>query len=203
MRVTTAEPNASRPPQEKGFIRVLGALERVGNKLPHPFWLFLALGGIVLILSAILSQLDISAVSPEDDETIHVVNLLDRDGLQEIVAQAVENFTSFPPLGLIIIVMLGVAIAEHSGLIGTAIQAVVSRVSARWLTFVLALAGVTGSVASDAIYVVLIPLGAAAFKAAGRRRVWRCVCRIQRLAPAHRYRRDPCRIVHQRRPGGR
>lgn len=154
--------------QDGRLVRMLSGLERVGNKLPHPFWLFLMLGGLVLALSAALSAAGVQAVSPADGETVEVVNLLNRDGLHLILSEAVTNFTSFPPLGLIIVVMLGVSVAEHAGLINAAIRSVVSRVSPRWLTFVLALAGVTGSVASDAIYVVLIPLGAAAFKAAGR-----------------------------------
>ncbi|WP_238348592.1 AbgT family transporter [Ornithinimicrobium pratense] len=150
------------------MVRALAGLERVGNLLPHPFWLFLGLGGVILVLSAVLGRAGVSAVSPADGEAVEVVNLLTRDGLHQIITEAVPNFTGFPPLGLIIIVMLGVAIAEYSGLITAAIRAVVSVVSARWLTFALALCGVTGSVASDAIYVVLIPLGAAAFKAVGR-----------------------------------
>lgn len=86
-----------------------------------------------------------------------------------MVTDAVDNFVSFAPLGLILVCMLGVAIAEYSGFIGAAIRGAVSKVkSPVWLTFVLALAGVTGSVASDAIYVIIIPLGAAAFRAVGR-----------------------------------
>ncbi|GAB94185.1 aminobenzoyl-glutamate transport protein [Kineosphaera limosa] len=150
------------------LVGALSALERVGNLLPHPFWLFVILGGIVLALSSALSRLGLSSVSPTDGETVEVVDLLNQEGIHQIISEAVPNFTSFPPLGLIIIVMLGVAVAEYTGLISATIRLVVSRVSPRWLTFVLALTGVTGSVASDAIYVVLIPLGAAAFKAVGR-----------------------------------
>lgn len=155
-------------PDQSRLVRALGGLERLGNKLPHPFWLFVILGLVILVLSAILDAAGVSAVSPADGEEVAVTSLLTAGGLQQIVVEAVPNFTGFPPLGLIIVVMLGVSIAEHSGFISTAVRAVVSRVSARWLTFVLALTGVTGSVASDAIYVVLIPLGAAAFKAFGR-----------------------------------
>ena len=106
--------------------------------------------------------------NPADGELVAVQSLLTPDGFQRMITDAVENFVTFPPLGLIIIVMLGVAVAEGSGMIGAAIRIVVSRVPRRWLTFTVALAGVTGSVASDAIYVILIPLAAAAFKAAGR-----------------------------------
>ncbi|WP_312918659.1 AbgT family transporter [Kocuria sp.] len=162
-----------RPPsgtsgRDGALLRFLNGVEWVGNKLPHPFWLFVILAGLVAVLSAVLATAGVTAQNPAtgDVETVH--NLLTSEGLQAMVGDAVENFASFPPLGVVITVLLGVAVAERSGLINTAVKLVVSRVSAGWLTFVLALTGVTGSVASDAIVVVLIPLGAAAFKAAGR-----------------------------------
>lgn len=150
------------------LVNLLTGIERAGNKLPHPFWLFAGLAVITLLLSALLSKLGVSAVSPADNKEVAVVSLLSPDGINKIITEAVPNFTGFPPLGLIIIVMLGVAVAEQSGLISASIRGVVARVSPKWLTFVLALAGVTGSVASDAVYVVLIPLGAVTFKTAGR-----------------------------------
>lgn len=150
------------------FVRILRGVERIGNLLPHPFWLFVILGVLIVAASAILEALSVESENPADGELVAVQSLLTPDGFQRMISDAVENFVTFPPLGLIIIVMLGVAIAEGSGMIGAAIRIVVSRVSSRWLTFTVALAGVTGSVASDAIYVILIPLAAAAFKAAGR-----------------------------------
>lgn len=150
------------------FVRLLRGVERIGNLLPHPFWLFVILGVLIVVASAILEAFSVESENPADGELVAVQSLLTPDGFQRMISDAVENFVTFPPLGLIIIVMLGVAIAEGSGMIGAAIRIVVSRVSSRWLTFTVALAGVTGSVASDAIYVILIPLAAAAFKAAGR-----------------------------------
>lgn len=150
-----------------GFVfRALDVIARIGNKLPHPFWLFLIIGGVVIVASGIFAGA--SATSPEDGSDVVVQSLLTPQGLRDIISEAVTNFVTFPPLGLIIAVMLGVAVAEGSGLIGASIRGVVTRVSPRWLTFTLALTGVTGSVASDAIYVVLIPLGAMVFKAVGR-----------------------------------
>lgn len=150
------------------FVRLLRGVERIGNLLPHPFWLFVILGVLIVVASAILEAFSVESENPADGELVAVQSLLTPDGFQRMISDAVENFVTFPPLGLIIIVMLGVAIAEGSGMIGAAIRIVVSRVSSRWLTFTVALAGVTGSVASDAIYVILIPLAAAAFKAARR-----------------------------------
>ena len=122
----------------------------------------------MLVSSFIFNKMGLSATNPEDGKKVEIVNLLSSEGLQEILSGVVENYVSFPPLGLIITVMLGVAVAEHSGLISAVVRATVSRVGPTLLTFVVALAGVTGSVASDAVYVILIPLGAVSFRAVGR-----------------------------------
>lgn len=146
----------------------LGFIETVGNKLPHPFWLFVIIAGIVAVSSWIGSMVGMSAVDPASGETVYVKNLLTSEGLSMMVTDAVENFVSFPPLGVILVVMLGVAVAEQTGMLSAAIRAMVARVSPKMLTFMVALAGVTGSVASDAIYVIIIPLGAMAFHAKNR-----------------------------------
>lgn len=149
----------------RGF---LGAIETIGNKLPDPFWLFVILAGVVALTSWVGSRLGMTAIQPDTGETIRVESLLTAEGLQRMITDAVKNFTDFPPLGVILTVMLGVAVAEHSGLLSALVRAMVAKVGPRTLTFALALAGVTGSVASDAIYVILIPLGAMAFHAVGR-----------------------------------
>ncbi|WP_232958359.1 AbgT family transporter [Corynebacterium meridianum] len=136
--------------------------------LPDPFWLFVILSGLVLVSSFIGEKIGMTATNPSTGEEVQVTNLLSAEGLQRMINEAVPNFTSFPPLGLIIIVMLGVAVAEHSGLIGAAIRGAIGRVGPTMLTFVVALAGVTGSIASDAVYVILIPIGATAFRHVGR-----------------------------------
>lgn len=146
----------------------LGLIEKIGNKLPNPFWLFVILAGLVAITSWIGSTIGMSATQPDSGETVEVENLLTADGIQRMVTDAVENFTSFPPLGVILTVMLGVAVAEHSGLLSALVRSMVAKVGPKVLTFTLALAGVTGSVASDAVYVILIPLGAMSFHALGR-----------------------------------
>lgn len=162
---TNASTSQEKDAPPGGF---LGWVERIGNKLPDPFWLFVILGFTVLVCSWLGNRAGMSAEDPATGETIEVTNLLTADGIKQIVTDAVTNFTSFPPLGVIITVMLGVAVAEHSGLISAVVRAMVSKVSAPMLTFTVALAGVTGSVASDAIYVILIPIGAISFHALGR-----------------------------------
>ncbi|MCT1601954.1 AbgT family transporter [Kocuria sp. p3-SID1433] len=175
MSSASSAPGDADAPADRGPLiqggrlgRVLGAIEVLGNRLPHPFWLFALLAALIVPLSELLARMGASAVDPTTGETVAVTSLLNGEGLRRIVAEVVPNVVEFPPLGVVLVVMLGVAVADGAGLITTALRIVVAKVPARWLTFVLALAGVTGSIASDAITVVLIPLGAAAFKAAGR-----------------------------------
>lgn len=161
----TLEPDKA-PPKPKGF---LATLERIGNALPNPFWLFVILAGVVIVSSWIGAAAGMQAKDPASGDIIEVESLATAEYLQKMVSEAVTNFTDFAPVGLILVCMLGVAIAEYSGYIGSAIRAAISKVhSPVLLTFIVALAGVTGSIASDAVYVILIPLGAASFAAVGR-----------------------------------
>ncbi|MBC3177853.1 AbgT family transporter [Corynebacterium lujinxingii] len=167
--------NAKREkPQEKqdnnqdGMPGFLGWIEKVGNKLPDPFWLFVILSGVVAVSSWLASRAGLKATDPASGEEIHVESLLTGENISRMVTDAVENFIAFPPLGVILATMLGVAVAEQTGLLAAMVRSMVDKVSPKMLTFMLALAGVTGSVASDAIYVIIIPLGAMAFHAIGR-----------------------------------
>ncbi|MDK8625452.1 AbgT family transporter [Corynebacterium appendicis] len=165
MSATTETKRKESTNESAGF---LGWIEKIGNKLPDPFWLFVILSGVVAVSSWLASRAGLSAVDPSSGEEIHVENLLTGENLSRMVSDAVENFITFPPLGVILAVMLGVAIAEKTGLLSALVRRMVVRVSPKMLTFMVALAGVTGSVASDAIYVIIIPLGAMAFYAVGR-----------------------------------
>ena len=150
--------------------RILNKIEVVGNKLPQPVTLFAILIGIVLVLSVIFGTIGISADHPSPDvtEPIEAVNLLTADNIRLIMTSMVEVFASFPPLGLVLVVMLGIGVAERSGLIAIALRVFVAKVPKKLITFSIVIAGMVSSVAADAGYVVLIPLGAAIFKGMGR-----------------------------------
>ncbi len=162
---TAAEPQSK---VMRAAFRSFSAIERVGNKLPHPFWLFWILALVVIGLSAILAGLDVSARTPGGDDVVSVRSLLSREGVAMMIGEAVTNFATFPPLATILTVMLGIAVAERSGLITSLLHAMVSRVPGRYLTFALSMTAMVGHVAGDAAYVTLIPLGALVFRAAGR-----------------------------------
>ena len=168
----SATKKQTKKPQESGTQEsasgFLGLVERLGNKLPDPFWLFVIIGGLVAVTSWIGTLFHMQATDPATGDPIQVKSLLSAEGISMMVTDAVDNYIQFPALGLILVVMMGVAVAEQTGLISAVIRAMVSKVGPRTLTFAVALAGVTGSVASDAVYVILIPLGAMSFRAMGR-----------------------------------
>lgn len=172
MTPTHTEHEAPRqsPPSRSmsGLLRLLAHIEKLGNKLPHPFWLFVILSGVLAAASWALASAGVSAVSPASGKTVAVQSLLSADGIQMVIEDAVENYATFPPLGTILVVMLGVAVADRSGMLTAMLRAGVARVPARWLTFTLSFTAMVAHVASDAAYVVLVPLGGMAFKAVGR-----------------------------------
>jgi aminobenzoyl-glutamate transport protein len=148
--------------------RWLLRIERAGNRLPHPALLFIGLCGLILLLSALGAWLGLAAVHPLDGSRIDTVNLLSRAGLQRILTSTVTNFTQFAPVGTVLVAMLGLGVAEHSGLISALLRVSVLQAPARLMTFCVVLAGVMSSIAADAGYVVLIPLAAMVFAASGR-----------------------------------
>jgi aminobenzoyl-glutamate transport protein len=152
----------------KLFDKFLNGVEKVGNALPHPATLFGLMALLILICSAIAAAVDWTAQHPATGELIQPVNLLSREGIHRILTDMVVNFTSFAPLGIVMVAMLGIGIAESSGLIGAVIRAIVLSSPRKLLTFVLVFAGILSNAASDVGYVLLIPLGGIIFIAVGR-----------------------------------
>lgn len=150
------------------FSRFLGVVERAGNALPHPATIFVVLSIAVLAASAVASWVGLSAVHPGTGETITVVNLLTVEGLHRILQKTVTNFTSFAPLGTVLVALLGIGVAEGSGLLATLLRILVTSAPRRLLTFVVVFAGVLSNAASEVGYVLLIPLAGVLFLAAGR-----------------------------------
>ncbi len=146
----------------------LNGVERVGNLLPHPATLFGIFALIVLVFSALFGFLGTSAVHPVTGETFEAINLLSRDGLHMILTEMVKNFTSFAPLGIVIVAMLGIGLAENSGLISVLIKGLVTYSPAKLLTFIIVLAGILSNLASSVGYVLLVPLAGIIFMAIGR-----------------------------------
>ncbi|MGW2509662.1 AbgT family transporter [Streptomyces scopuliridis] len=150
------------------IVRAMAVIERAGNALPHPFWLFWILSALLAVVSAILAAADVSVVSPSDHKTVTVRNLLSGDGLAMAVSTMIENFATFPPMATIVVVIMGVAVAERTGFLAALMRVGVSRVPASWVVFAVAFAGTVSHVASAAAYIILVPLGGLAFRAVGR-----------------------------------
>lgn len=147
---------------------VLSSIERVGNKLPHPFVLFVILAGLVIAVSAVLSAFGVTAVNPETGAEVAVKSLLSGNGIEFMLTNVVSNFINFPPLGLILVVMFGIGLADKVGLLATLMQVSVAKAPPALLTFIVFLAGICGSIASDANYLILIPLVAMIYQSVGR-----------------------------------
>lgn len=150
------------------FKRILNWTERAGNALPHPATLFALFALAALLFSAVGYYLNWEAVHPGTGEIIKPVNLLSHDGIHRILLEMVENFTGFAPLGIVLVAMLGIGIAEQSGLINAIIRMLVLNSPSHLLTFVLVFSGILSNLASDVGYVLLIPLGGVIFYAVGR-----------------------------------
>lgn len=156
--------------------RFLRGVEWLGNLLPHPAILFVWMSVILLVASAILSMMGVSVVDPRpegakgrgEDGMIYVVNLLNGDGLAKIVENLVSNFTGFIPLGTVLVALLGVGIAERSGMISAALRGLVMNAPPKMVTFVVVFTGIMSNTASELGYVVLIPLAAMIFHSLGR-----------------------------------
>lgn len=148
--------------------RLLNAVERAGNALPHPATLFLGLAAAVVVLSWVLHAAGVSAVHPGTGQTVTVVNLLSLEGLHRILLEPVRNFLAYPPLGISLMCLLGIGIAEYSGLMGAALRLAVLTTPRRLVTPMIVFAGVMSNAGSEVGYVLLIPLAAAAFHTVGR-----------------------------------
>ena len=162
-------------PKSTVVTRMLDAIERVGNRLPDPAVLFLLLMLAVWAVSALLSGVQFSEIDPRTVNAenpggtpIQVVNLLSGTSLTGFMAQMVQTFVTFPPLGVVLVAMLGLGVAEHTGFISAGLRSLLAFTPRSLLTPMLIAVGILSHVAVDAGYVLVIPLGAVIFYAAGR-----------------------------------
>src|SRR5262245_29450578 len=156
--------------------KLLDGVEQVGNKVPHPAVIFLVLIGLVVLLSHVFSMMGTGVsyqrINPQthdiEDRTTTVKSLLSADGIRFLFTSAVRNFLNFGPVGVIVVAMVGVGLAEEAGLIGALIHKLIQIPARRAITFIVVFLGVCSSIAADAGYLVLIPLGASVFLSLGR-----------------------------------
>lgn len=152
----------------RAFAKSLDWIEIVGNKLPHPATLFFLLAVAVMVLSWVSALFSVNAQHPVDGTLITVNNLISGDGFRWIYTNIIVNFLKFPPLGYVLVVMVGIGVAEGSGLFTVMIRSLVLSSPPKLVTGAIVTAGLISHLASEAGYVVLIPLGAMIFHALGR-----------------------------------
>lgn len=166
-----AEPSAApatTPPSRGWVYRALDTVERVGNKLPDPAVLFLLAMVLTWAASWLLAGVDFGEIDPRNGEPLQVRNLLAGTALTTFMAEMVRTFVNFPPLGVVLVAMLGLGVAEHTGFIKAALRAVLAVTPRLLLTPSVVAVGILSHIAVDAGYVLVIPLGGVIFYAAGR-----------------------------------
>ncbi len=162
---------ASSQATQKGF---LGWVERTGNRLPDPVFIFVYLIAALLVVSVICALVGVSAEHPTqrtesgEPQIVRAISLLAPDNIQRLWVEMPATFTHFHPLGYVLVVMLGAGVAERSGLFASAIRAAVRGAPTTMLTPLVALVAMLSNHAADAGYVVMIPLAAIIFASAGR-----------------------------------
>jgi aminobenzoyl-glutamate transport protein len=172
--MSQTEPPA--PERRTAFTRFLDFVEWLGNLLPHPVTLFALFCLAVIGGSGIAAALGLQVDDPRPegaagraaDGIIEVISLTNAEGLRRILENLVDNFVNFVPLGTVLVAMLGVGVAERSGLLGAAIRALVLRAPRRLVTYFIVLAGVLSNTASEMGYVVLVPLAGVIYHSLGR-----------------------------------
>ena len=164
-----APPDRETASERAGFVeRALNGIETVGNRLPDPAILFLLLLVLTWVASAVLAPIEFAETDPRTGEPLRIADQLTGDALTTFLVNLVTTFTEFTPLGVVLVALLGVGVAEKTGFINAGLKLILGRTSPRLLTPMLILAAIVSHTAADAGYVLVIPLGGVVFYAAGR-----------------------------------
>lgn len=161
--------NMKKPVQKpsKGIDIFLNWVERVGNKLPEPLTIFVYLAGIAILVSLVGSILGLSAIHPLTGETVTVVNLFSKEGIQKMLMNAVSNFSGFAPLGLVLVTILGVGLAEKTGFFSALLRKTLGNVKGGKVVAIVIFTSIMANAAGDTGFIVMPPLAAMLFTAVG------------------------------------
>ncbi|WP_207652654.1 AbgT family transporter, partial [Anaerovirgula multivorans] len=150
------------------FYRVLDGVEKAGNKLPHPFMLFVILCLAVIAISFIAARMNVSVLHPTSGEEVAVKSLISMEGIRYMILDMVKNFSGFAPLGLVLTMMLGVGMAEEAGLMTAFMKKFMVGASDKMLLISIFIIGISGNIASDAAAVIVPSIAGAIFYATKR-----------------------------------
>ncbi len=159
--------NAANPSSPAGTNGILDWIERMGNKLPHPFWMFVWITIFVVLISFLTSFLGVKATDPASGEIIEAQNLISGDGLRRFLQEMVTNFAHFAPLGLVLVMLMGVSVAEKSGLLSVVMRSVAFSMPRKVVLPVIFIIGACGNIGSDAGVVIVPPIAALIFSQMG------------------------------------
>lgn len=146
---------------------ILHWIEKMGNKLPHPFWIFIWICIFIIVFSGFASLVGVSAVDPGTGETIVAQNLISGEGLRRFIQEMVTNFAHFAPFGLVLVMLMGVSIAERSGLLTVVMRSIAFSVPKKIVLPVIFIIGACGNIGSDAGIVIVPPIAALIFMQMG------------------------------------
>lgn len=149
--------------KETFMYKFLKKVEVAGNKLPHPFILFVGLTLAVMVLSFVFAKMGVQAQHPVKDEVVTVKNLLSREGFSYMILNLLKNFTGFRPLGLVLSMMIGIGLAEKAGLMSSFMRKFILGAPENLLISSVFLIGICGNIASDAAVIIVPPLAGAIF----------------------------------------
>lgn len=147
---------------------ILDWIESIGNKIPHPFMLFFFLSVFIIVLSWRLNYLDVAVIDPVKNEVVKVKSLLSSEGINFMLENTIKNFTGFSPLSLVLVMTLGIGLAEHVGLVSAFMRNTILNSSPKIITFMIMLIGICGNIASDAAIVVVPVISAFIFCSLGK-----------------------------------
>lgn len=151
---------------KKSTNRFFSKVERIGNSLPHPIYIFIILSIIIMIISAIFSGKVISVNN--SGEPLVIKNLLNRTGIIWILKNSVKNFINFPPLGMVLVTMLGIGLAEETNFLKTLLKLCIIKAPMKLVTAIVIFSGIMGNVAGSAVFIIIPPLAAIIFKSLGK-----------------------------------
>lgn len=166
--MTTEAQLAGPTPPPSRATAFLDGVERVGNRLPHPFWLFWVLFVLLAVASAFLSWAGVSVADPASGDAVTVRSALSAGSIRELVSGTQDSYLAFGPVGTVLITMLGLAVADRSGLLEVVARRSLARVRPGWVVFAVCIVGAMSKVLEYSAYVVVIPLAAIAFRQVGR-----------------------------------
>ncbi|RCW49914.1 MULTISPECIES: AbgT family transporter [unclassified Halanaerobium] len=149
--------------KESMFYRFLSFVERIGNKLPHPFTLFVILTVLMVLVSFVTGIAGIQVTHPTDGSNVSARNLLSGEGIEYMILNLISNFTGFRPLGLVLGMMLGIGLAEKAGLMSAFMKKFMLGAPEKLLLGAIFLIGICGNIASDAAVIIVPPLAGAIF----------------------------------------